>query len=116
MQRGCLLFGKFTDFLNKDERFAKIAESKGPLDAVSIVNKFPIGSLCLKALGFITREWRYAAATRRACLIGECLGHVLVLKLIIKATAGERSSIDLTENDVKRAEDRGDIGQHVTAG
>jgi hypothetical protein len=31
--------------------------------------------------------------TRRACLLGERLVHVLVLKLIIKATEGERSSI-----------------------
>ena len=30
----------------------------------------------LKALSFITREWRDAAATRRACLLGERLGHI----------------------------------------
>ena len=80
--------GKLTDFLNKGERFSEIAESKGPLDAVGIVTQLPIGSLRLKALGFITREWRDAAATRRACLLGERLGHILVLEPIIKAIAG----------------------------
>ena len=33
------------------------------------------------------------------------LGHVLVLELIIKATAGEGSLIDLPEHDVERADD-----------
>ena len=65
-----------------------------------------------KCLGFITREWRDAAATRRACRLGERL---LVLKLIIKATEGERSSIDLPEHDVERADDRRDVGKHVPA-
>jgi hypothetical protein len=88
-------FGELTDFLNKDELFPEIAESKRALDAVGIVSQLPIRSLCLEVLGFITREWRDAAVTRRACFLGECLGHVFVLKLIIKATEGERSSIDL---------------------
>src|SRR5882672_290857 len=39
----------------------------------------------MKELSLLAREWRDAAATRRACLLGERLGHVLVLKLIIKA-------------------------------
>jgi hypothetical protein len=107
--------GEFTDFLNKGERFPEIAKSKGPLDAVGIVTQLPIGSLYLEVLGFITREWRDAASTRRACLLGERLGHVLVLKLIIKATEGERSSIDLPEHDIERADDRRDIGKHVPA-
>jgi hypothetical protein len=38
-----------------------------------------------------------------------------VLKLIIKATEGERSSIDLPEYDVERADDRRDVGKHVPA-
>ena len=71
--------GKLTDFLNKGERISEIAESKGPLDAVGIVTQLPIGSLRLKALGFITRERWDATATRRACLLGERLGNVLVL-------------------------------------
>jgi len=107
--------GKLTDFLNKGERFPEIAESKGPLDAMGIVTQLPIGSLYLEVLGFITREWRDAASTRRACLLGERLGHVLVLTLIIKATEGERSSIDLPEHDVKRTQNGGDVGQHVAA-
>ena len=65
--------GKLTEFLNKGERFPEIAESKGPLDAMSIVTQLPIGSLYLEVLGFITREWRDAAATRGACLLGERL-------------------------------------------
>ena len=107
--------GKLTDFLNKGERFPEIAESKRALDAVGIVSQLPIGSLCLQALGFITREWRDAAATRRACLLGERLGHILVLEPIIKAIAGERSSIDLPEHDVERTQNGGDVGQHVAA-
>ena len=82
---------------------------------MGIVTQLPIGSLYLEVLGFITREWRDAAATRRACLLGERLGHVLVLKLIIKATEGERSSIDLPEHDVERTQNGGDVGQHVAA-
>jgi hypothetical protein len=66
-------------------------------------------------LGFIMREWRDAATTRRACLFGKRLGHLLVLKLIIKVTEGERSSIDLPEHDVERADDRRDVCQHVAA-
>ena len=57
--------GEFTDFLNKSECFPEIAKSKGPLDAVGIVTQLPIGSLCLEALGFITRERRDAAAPGR---------------------------------------------------
>ena len=50
------------------------------------------------------------------CLLGERLGHVLVLKLvIIKATEGEPSSIDLPEHDVERTQNGGDVGQHVAA-
>ena len=62
--------GKLTEFLNKGERFPEIAELKGPLDAMGIVTQLPIGSLYLEVLGFITREWRDAAATGRACLLG----------------------------------------------
>ena len=81
--------GELTDFLNKGERFSEIAESKGPLDAVGIVTQLPIGSLRLKALGFITREWRDAAATGRACLLGKGFAHVLVPKTI-SGTKGDR--------------------------
>jgi len=73
-------FGEFTDFLNKGERFPEIAEPKGPLDAVGVLTQLPIGSLLLKALSFITRERRDAAATWRACLLSEGLCHVLALK------------------------------------
>jgi hypothetical protein len=56
--------------------------------------------LYLEALAFITRERRDAAACRatgRTCFLGE------------------RSSIDLPEHDVERAEDRRDVGKHVPA-
>ena len=108
--------GKLTDFLNKDERFPEIAEPKRPLDAVGIVTQFPIGGLRLQALGFITREWRDAAATRRAGLLGERLGHILVLEPFIKAMAIVRSSIDLPEHDVERADDCRHVGEHVPTG
>jgi hypothetical protein len=49
-------------------------------------------------LGFITGEWRDAAATRRACLLGECLSHVLVLNLSKQCV---RSSINLPEYDIE---------------
>jgi len=39
----------------------------------------------------------------------------LVLELIIKATAGEGSSIDLPEHDVERADYCRDICKHVAA-
>jgi hypothetical protein len=83
---------------------------------MGIVTKPPIGSLCLQALGFITRERWDAAATRRAYFLGERLGHILVLEPIIKATAGVGLSIDLPEHDIERADDRRDIGKHVPAG
>ena len=35
-----------------------------------------------RSVGFITREWRDAAATRRACFLGESFAHVLVPKII----------------------------------
>ena len=73
-------FGELTDLLNKGERVPEIAASKAPLDAVGIVTQLPIGSLCLEALGFITRERRDAAATRRTCFLGKSVGHVLVSK------------------------------------
>ena len=77
--------------------------------------KGSVWGLCMKELSLLAREWRDAAATRRACFLGERLGHVLVLKLIIKATEGERSSVDLPEYDVERADDRRDVGKHVSA-
>ena len=70
--------GEFADFLNKSgECFPEIAESKPPLDAVGIVSQLPIGRLCLKALGFITRERRDATATGRANSMGQARGHYL---------------------------------------
>jgi hypothetical protein len=110
-------FGELTDLLNKGERVPEIAASKAPLDAVGIVTQLPIWSLCLKALGFITRERRDAAATRRTCFLGKSIGHVLVSKTIFssKNDSDERLSIDLPEHDVERGDDRRDIGSHVPA-
>src|SRR6266478_1549258 len=62
--------GQLADVVDERERFAEVAKSKGPLDAACILRQRPTGSLCLQALGFITREWRYAAATGGACLLG----------------------------------------------
>ena len=73
-------FGELADFLNKGQRSLEIAESKGPLDAQGVLTQLPIGSLLLKALSFLTSERWDAATTRRACLLSEGLGHVLVLK------------------------------------
>ena len=91
--------GKLTDFLNKGERFPEIAESKRALDAVGIVGQLPIGSLCLQALGFITREWRDAAATRRACFLGKDFAHILVSKTILAAKAtGTSAYLSISPN------------------
>jgi hypothetical protein len=68
--------------LRKRVCFSEIAKSKAPLDAVGIVTQLPIGSLCLEALGFITRERRDAAATGRACFLGKSFAHALVPKTI----------------------------------
>jgi hypothetical protein len=109
--------GELTDFLNKGERFPEIAESKRALDAVGIVSQLPIESLCLQAVGFITREWRDAAAARRACFLGKNFAHILLSKTIFwqQRRQDERLSIDLPEHDVERADDRRDIGKHVPA-
>src|SRR5712692_2856927 len=79
---GVMAFGlrQLTDFPDKAERLPKIAASKRALDAVGVIAQFPIGSLGLEALGFITREWRNAAATRRASLLGKSFAHGLVPK------------------------------------
>jgi hypothetical protein len=68
--------GKLTDLLNKGECFAKIAKSKGALDAMGVIAQFPTQGKWLEALSFIKREWRDAAATGRACFLGERLSHV----------------------------------------
>jgi hypothetical protein len=65
--------------------------------------------------GFIPRKRRNAAATGRAGLLGEGLGHVLVSKPLSGQPRGERSAIDLAAYNVERADDRRDIGQHVPA-
>jgi hypothetical protein len=70
-------FGKFTGLLHEGECFLEIAESKCVLEAAGIIAQLPIGSLRLQAQGFLTRKWRHAAATGRASLVGESLGHVL---------------------------------------
>jgi hypothetical protein len=67
--------GEFADFPNKSERFPEISESKGPLDAMGVVTKLPIGSLSLEPLGFISRERRDAAAARRAYFLGKNFAH-----------------------------------------
>src|SRR5438128_6027258 len=84
--------GKLADALHEGERLPEIAESKRALDAVGVIAQLPIGRLRLEAQGFITRKWRNTAATRRACLLGESFGHVLVSKPTIAATAGRAIS------------------------
>ena len=53
------------------------------------------------------------AIAGRACLLGECLSHVLVLNISRQCV---RSSINLPEHDVERADDGRDIGEHVATG
>ncbi|SIT56894.1 conserved hypothetical protein [Mesorhizobium prunaredense] len=87
-------FGELTDLLNKGERVPEIAASKAPLDAVGIVTQLPIRSLSLEALGFITRERRDAAATRRTCFLGKSVGHVLVSRTIFSSKYDSDEPID----------------------
>src|ERR1700681_77998 len=61
-------FREFTNLLNKSKRLPEIAKSKAPLDAVSFLRQLPVWSLCMKEPSLLAREWRDAAATRRACL------------------------------------------------
>src|SRR6266481_1142432 len=107
-------FGKLADSLHEGERFPEIAKSKRALNAVGFIAQLPIRSLTLETQGFITRQRRDAAATRRAGFLREGLGHVTVCNLSIKGNGG-RSAIDLPEHDVERADDRRDIGQHMPA-
>jgi hypothetical protein len=106
--------GKLADLLHEGKRFPEIAESKCALDAAGIIAQLPIRSLRLEAQGLIARKRRNTAATRRACFLGETLGHCLAPNLI-EATAGWPSAIDLSEHDVERADDRRDVGKHVPA-
>jgi hypothetical protein len=54
---------------------------------------------------FIPRKRRNAAATGRADLLGEGLGHAAVCNLTIKGN-GRQSAIDFPKHDVERADDR----------
>jgi hypothetical protein len=107
--------GKLADLLHEGKRFPEIAESKCALDAAGIIAQLPIRSLRLEAQGLIARKRRNTAATRRACFLGETLGHVFGSQSYREATAGELSAIDLSEHDVERADDRRDVGKHVPA-
>src|SRR3981189_2526645 len=69
--------GKLADLLHEGKRFPEIAESKCALDAAGIIAQLPIRSLRLEAQGLIARKRRNTATTRRACFLGETLGHVL---------------------------------------
>src|SRR5262245_40585466 len=104
--------GQLAHPLHEGKRFLKIAESKHALDAVGIIAQLPIRRLPLEAQCLISRQWRHAAATS---LLREDLGHLLSLIAPHRAMLGARSAIDLPEDDVERADDRRDVGQHVPA-
>jgi len=74
--------GKLADLLHEGKRFPEIAESKYALDAAGIIAQLPIRSLRLEAQSLIARRRRNTAATRRACFLGETLGHVLGSQLM----------------------------------
>src|SRR5260370_12159283 len=65
--------GKLADPLHEGERFPEIAKSKRALNAVGFIAQLPIRSLTLETQGFITRQRRDAAATRRAGFLREGL-------------------------------------------
>ena len=89
--------GELADLLHEGKRFPEIAKSKRALNAVGFIAQLPIRSLTLETQGFITRQRRDAAATRRAGFLREGLGHVTVCNLSIKGNGG-RSAIDLPEH------------------
>jgi hypothetical protein len=73
-------FSQLTDVANKAERFPKIAEVEGSFDTMAVIVQFPIRSLRSKVLRFRERKRRNASTTRSAFLLGERVGHVLVLR------------------------------------
>jgi hypothetical protein len=79
-----------------------------------MVSQFPLGRVRLKALRFITREWRDTAATRRAGFFGKTFAHSCLQDALWHYD--ERLSVDLPEHDIERADDRGNVGQHVATG
>jgi hypothetical protein len=85
--------GKLADLLHEGKRFPEIAESKYALDAAGIIAQLPIRSLRLEAQGLIARKRRNTAATRRACFLGETLGHVFGSQIARQQRASCQRSI-----------------------
>src|SRR6266511_1367184 len=96
---------------HEGERFSEIAESKRALDAMGVIAQLPIRSLRLQAQRLIARQRRDPAATRRAGLLSQGVGHILSPSH--RARQCWVSAIDLAEYDIKRADDRRDVGEHV---
>src|SRR5256886_16554198 len=88
-----LAFGQLADPLHEGERFSEIAESKRALDTMGVIAQLPIRSLRLQAQRLIARQRRNTAATRRAGLLNEGVGHVLSPSHRARACSG--SAIDL---------------------
>ena len=111
------VLGEFTDFLNKGECFPEIAKSKGPHDVVGIVIQLPIGRLCLEC--WASSRVSGGTPPRQGVQVFSASVSLMYFSprqfLSRKATAGERSSIDLSEHDIERADDRRDISKHVPA-
>src|SRR5262245_49406354 len=106
--------GQLADALHEGERLPEIAESKRALDAVGVIAQFPIRSLLLEMERFVARKRRNTAATRGAGFFREGLGHAIFCNLTLKPMAGRWSAIDLPKHDVERADNRRDIGQHMS--
>jgi hypothetical protein len=70
-------FSQVTYVSNETKRLLKIAKVEGSFDTVAVIAQFPIRRLQLQPLRFRKCEWRNAAATGSAFLLGERLDHIL---------------------------------------
>jgi hypothetical protein len=68
-------FSELADLLHERQCLSEIPEAKGALNSGGVVEKLSIRRLRVQALGFFPREWRNAAAARRASLLCKNSSH-----------------------------------------
>src|SRR5271169_944857 len=64
-------FGECACALDKSEGFGEVLEPIGSLDPLGFIEKRPAGRLRMIGCGLLFGQRRYAAAARRATLLGE---------------------------------------------
>src|SRR5262245_4761468 len=70
-----LRLGKFADAVHEGQRLAKIAKSEASLDAMGIVEKFPLRSLRVEPFRFLSRQWRDATPAGGAGFLDKSFRH-----------------------------------------